>query len=147
MQVRMNEMLANLQQVDSKKKLVIDARSAGRFRGDEPETRPGMRGGHIPGSMNLPFMELVDSAGPTMKEKTVEELKQVFQKHGISIDSEQVARISEDSELLETYDGIIATCGSGITAAHIALAAFRLGQESIAIYDGRYVLLDSVHSV
>lgn len=98
--------------------VIIDARGPGRFRGDEPEPRPGLRQGHIPGSRNVPFTLIYNDDG-TMK--SVPELRAVFEAAGV--------------DLLRPA---IATCGSGITAASLALALERLGKRDWSVYDGSW---------
>jgi thiosulfate/3-mercaptopyruvate sulfurtransferase len=110
-----DRMLAN---VTSGREQVLDARSAGRFAGTEPEPRPGMRGGHIPGSRNLPFTELFN-ADRTFKSD--EEIKALFAKAGIDL-----------AKPLTT------TCGSGVTASVLALAGYLVGKDDIAVYDGSW---------
>ncbi|HHW33487.1 MAG TPA: 3-mercaptopyruvate sulfurtransferase [Paracoccus solventivorans] len=98
--------------------VIIDARGPGRFRGDEPEPRPGLRQGHIPGSRNVPFTLLYNDDG-TMK--SVPELRAVFEAAGV-----------------ELSRPAITTCGSGITAASLALALERLGKRDWSVYDGSW---------
>jgi len=98
---------------------VIDARSAGRFAGTEPEPRPGLRGGHIPGSKSLPFQQLVDSSTGTMHPLAA--LALAFAEAG-----------------LENSKPAVLTCGSGLTASILALALHRLGREPVAVYDGSW---------
>ncbi len=97
---------------------IVDARSAGRFEGAEPEPRPGLRAGHIPGSRNVPFSTLLNPDG-TMKPPA--ELKAVFEAAGVDL-----AR------------PIITSCGSGVTAAVVSLALSRLGHTENALYDGSW---------
>ncbi len=97
---------------------IADARPAGRFRGEEPEPRAGLRSGHIPGSCNIPFTSVLNSDG-TMK--PADQLRQVFQNAGLSDNRP-----------------IVATCGSGVTAAILALALAQLGKPHTAIYDGSW---------
>ncbi len=97
---------------------VVDARSAARFAGSEPEARPGVRPGHMPGAKNLPYSALYDSSG-LMKDDAG--LKAAFADAGV------------DPEM-----PIIATCGSGITASSILLAATKLGAKDLALYDGSW---------
>jgi len=97
---------------------VLDARSPGRFAGTEPEPRPGLRAGHIPGSRNLPFPELVDSEG---KLHSPEELARRFTAAGV--------------DLLKP---IVTSCGSGVTACTLALGLHRLGHRDYAVYDGSW---------
>lgn len=98
--------------------VIIDARGPGRFRGDEPEPRPGLRQGHIPGSRNVPFTLLYHDDG-TMK--SVPELRAVFEAAGVDLSRPAIT-----------------TCGSGITAASLALALERLGKRDWSVYDGSW---------
>jgi thiosulfate/3-mercaptopyruvate sulfurtransferase len=95
---------------------VVDARSAMRFRGEAPEPRAGLRSGHMPGALNVPFNEVVSADGFL---KSAAELREVF----------------ADVDLTRP---IITTCGSGVTAAVLALALARLGRDDVAIYDGSW---------
>lgn len=97
---------------------IVDARSGERFRGEAPEPRPGLRSGHIPGSTSLPSSSLYAPDG-TMK--PVAELAALL------------AAANAGSESAAT-----ATCGSGVTAAMIALARARLGRWDTAVYDGSW---------
>jgi thiosulfate/3-mercaptopyruvate sulfurtransferase len=97
---------------------VIDARSAGRFAGTEPEPRPGLRGGHIPESRNLPYTELVDAEGVLLPP---EELAARFARAGIDL-----------------HAPIVATCGSGVTAAALVHALYVLGHDATSLYDGSW---------
>ncbi len=102
----------------TKAEQVIDARSAGRFTATEPEPRAGLRGGHIPGSKNLPFDRLFNEDGTY---KPVEAIRTLFAEAGI-----------------DPAKPLVATCGSGITAAVLAFAAALLGHRKVAIYDGSW---------
>lgn len=97
---------------------VVDARGVPRFRAIEPEPRAGVRGGHIPRSLNVPYTELTNSNG-TMKSK--QELIQIFRSHGVDL-----ARPS------------VTTCGSGITAAIEMLAMLVAGAKDVSLYDGSW---------
>lgn len=97
---------------------VLDARSRGRFLGVEPEPRPGLRGGHIPGAGSLPFPELV---GPEGTVHETDELGRRFRAAGVDL-----AR------------PVILTCGSGVTACALALGLAVLGHRSFAVYDGSW---------
>ena len=97
---------------------IVDARSAPRFRGEAPEPRPGLRAGHIPGSVNLPFGNLLNPDG-TMKGP--EGLRAALAEAGVDLDRP-----------------VITTCGSGVTAAIITLALERLGHRRHALYDGSW---------
>ena len=96
---------------------VVDARSATRFRGEEPEPRPGVRPGHMPGAHNLHYASLQRDG----RLKSPEELENVFAEAGIDPDRP-----------------IVTTCGSGVTAAIIALALETLGQPARGLYDGSW---------
>lgn len=97
---------------------VLDARPAARFRGEAPEPRVGLRGGHMPGALSVPASALLDELG-VMREPG--ELAEILQKAGV--DPSRPA---------------ICSCGSGVTAAIIALALARLGYWDAAIYDGSW---------
>lgn len=98
---------------------IVDARGAARFRGESPEPRPGLRCGHIPGSINLPFTDLIDPR--TGKLLSVEGLRARFSERGVDIGQP-----------------IITTCGSGVTAAVPYLAASILGARALSLYDGSW---------
>ncbi len=97
---------------------VIDARSSGRFAGAEPEPRPGVRSGRIPGSLNLPFQQLYGPDGILLPRPA---LHDVFTKAGVDL-----ARPA------------ITSCGSGVTAAGLALGLHVLGHPDVAVYDGSW---------
>ncbi|WP_421702830.1 3-mercaptopyruvate sulfurtransferase [Aliiroseovarius sp.] len=119
---RQAQMIKDVTQVAAASKLgdyqIIDARSAGRFAGTEPEPREGLRGGHIPNSKNVPFGELLNADG-TMKDTA-----------GL-----QAAFDAAGADLTKP---VIASCGSGVTAAVICLGLERLGHDRHAIYDGSW---------
>lgn len=96
---------------------LLDARSAGRFNGTQAEPRPGLRSGHIPTSFNLPFTLCLD--GNVLKSSA--ELKMIFSKWITAMD-----------KLL------VFSCGSGVTACIIALAATEAGFSNLAVYDGSW---------
>ena len=96
---------------------VVDARSAGRFSGTAPEPVQGLRSGHMPGAINLPFTELLTQDN---RFKSVDELKRVFADAGIDL-----AR------------PIITSCGSGVTASIVSFALALLGSSSL-VYDGSW---------
>lgn len=95
---------------------VLDARSNGRFAGNEAEPRAGLRGGHMPGANNLPFTNLLDNGFF----KPVAELKT------------QLAAFAKPDQTL------IFSCGSGVTACHLALAAEVSGYKNLSVYDGSW---------
>ena len=111
------QMRANL---DNGKFQVLDARSEGRFEGIDHEPRPTEKRGHIPGSTNLPFTELLD-AGDNYCFRDAAALKAAFEKAGVDI-----------------RKPITASCGSGVTAAVLAFGLFLLGNEDAAVYDGSW---------
>ena len=98
---------------------IVDARSPGRFRGEEAEPRQGLRAGHMPGAINVFFRELLND-DQTMK--SPEELRAVFEAKGVDLTRP-----------------VISTCGSGVTAAIVSLALARLGHARNAVYDGSWV--------
>jgi thiosulfate/3-mercaptopyruvate sulfurtransferase len=97
---------------------IVDARSAARFAGAEPEPRAGLRSGHIPGSRNVPYREVLNPDG-TMK--SPEALRALFAAAGVDL-----AR------------PIVNTCGSGVTACILDLAQQRAGARRTAVYDGSW---------
>ncbi len=103
----------------SRREQVLDARSRGRFEGRNPEPRTGLRGGHIPDSLNLPFTDLLDSETQTMLPP--EEIRARLAAAGV-----------------EPKRPVTTTCGSGITAAVLALALHLTGHRDVAIYDGSW---------
>jgi thiosulfate/3-mercaptopyruvate sulfurtransferase len=105
--------------VERRAEQVVDARARGRFLATEPEPRPGLRGGHIPGSVCLPYDELFRRedgalAGPA-------ELRRAFEGAG-----------------LDLRRPVVATCGSGVSAAVLALGLHVLGRGDVAVYDGSW---------
>jgi len=97
---------------------IVDMRSAGRFAGTEPEPRAGLRGGHIPGSRNLPFNELVAADGTLLP---ADALRRRLVAAGI-----------------DASRPIVATCGSGTSACTLILALHLLGHDGVALYDGSW---------
>ena len=97
---------------------IVDARAPERFRGEAPEPRPGLRAGHIPGSLNLPFGRLLNQDGTL---KAPDDLREAFAQAGVDL-----AR------------PVITTCGSGVTAAILFLALERIGHQNHALYDGSW---------
>lgn len=95
---------------------IIDARAAGRFRGEVPEPRPGLHSGHIPNSLNVPFTLL--SADGRLKKP--EALKQTFIDQGVDLEKP-----------------VVASCGSGVTAAALVFALATLGIDA-KLYDGAW---------
>jgi thiosulfate/3-mercaptopyruvate sulfurtransferase len=111
----LDAMRANL---GSRSAQVLDARSAGRFTGTEPEPRAGLRGGHIPGSLNLPYETLYRPDGTL---KPPDELAAAVHTAGVDLGRP-----------------IVTTCGSGVTASVLALALHLLGRPDVAVYDGSW---------
>ncbi|XP_042549046.1 3-mercaptopyruvate sulfurtransferase [Dipodomys spectabilis] len=98
---------------------VVDARASGRFRGIEPEPREGIEPGHIPNSVNIPFTEFLTESG---LEKSPDEIRRLFEERKVDLSRP-----------------IVATCGSGVTACHVALGAYLCGKADVPIYDGSWV--------
>jgi thiosulfate/3-mercaptopyruvate sulfurtransferase len=96
---------------------IVDARPAPRFNGLVAEPRPGMRSGHIPGALNVPWTELVING----ELKTTDELNEIFARQGVDFERP-----------------IIASCGSGVTAAVVVLALTTLGVNGVSLYDGSW---------
>lgn len=97
---------------------IIDARSPGRFRGEEPEPRPGLRGGHMPNAKNVHFATVTNADG-TMK--SPDDLKALFEAAGVDLSKPAIT-----------------TCGSGVNAAILNLALERIGHRDHALYDGAW---------
>ncbi|WP_289030216.1 rhodanese-like domain-containing protein [uncultured Paraglaciecola sp.] len=96
---------------------VLDARSEGRFYGTAPEPREGLRSGHAPGAINLPFTELINGT----QLKSTPELNSIF-----------------ESLNVHPQEKLVFSCGSGVTACILALAASQLGYKHLAVYDGSW---------
>ncbi len=110
----LTQMRANLAAPEA---LVLDARAAPRFYGKTPEPRPGLRGGHIPGSRSLPFSEVLENG----RYRSPDALRRIFAAAGA--------------------DGtrpVITTCGSGLTACVLALGLSLAGLPEAAVYDGSW---------
>ena len=110
-----DQMLKNL---ETRALQVVDARGRARFNALEPEPRAGTRGGHIPGSLNVPYAELIKPNGTL---KTRDELRKVFAAHKVDLEQETVT-----------------SCGSGITAAIALLALTVAGVKNVSLYDGSW---------
>jgi len=96
---------------------VVDARSAGRFAGRDPEPRPDLRSGHMPGAFNVPYTEIVENGRLVSPER----IAQAFKKAGVDIDKP-----------------VITSCGSGVTAAILTLGLDALGKKAARVYDGSW---------
>jgi thiosulfate/3-mercaptopyruvate sulfurtransferase len=116
------ELVRNLTQmldlIENKQAAIIDARSAGRFEGRDAEPRAGLACGHIPGSFNVPFGQLLNPDGTF---KALSQISQVFIQTGVPLDKD-----------------LVTTCGSGVTAAILALGLAVLGHSDVAVYDGSW---------
>jgi len=97
---------------------LLDARGKGRFEATEPEPRPGMAGGHIPGARNLPFGKLYNEDGTF---KAPDEVRRLFAEPGI-----------------DASQPFVASCGSGVTASSLVFAAHLLGNDDAGLYDGSW---------
>ena len=111
-----DQVLANIESRDAQ---VIDARGSPRFTASVPEPRAGLRGGHIPGSVNLPYGDLLKAEDGTLLAAT--DLAKAFSQAGADLATP-----------------VIATCGSGVTAAALVFALHLLGKDDAAIYDGSW---------
>ncbi|MBK9509780.1 MAG: sulfurtransferase [Cytophagaceae bacterium] len=105
-----------LDNLENKEIQILDARSEGRFNGTAPEPRAGMRGGHMPNAGNIPFDQVLN--GHYLK--SPEDLKIIF-----------------DNKSKENQK-LVMTCGSGVTASILALAATISGRKDVAVYDGSW---------
>ncbi len=117
-----NHLVRDVTQVSAAAKLadheIIDARSAPRFAGTEAEPREGLRSGHIPGSRNVPFGQLLNKNG-TMK--SPKDCRAVFEAAGVDLSKPAIT-----------------SCGSGVTAAILSLALERMGKKDHSLYDGSW---------
>jgi thiosulfate/3-mercaptopyruvate sulfurtransferase len=117
------ELIRDLRQISanlsSHRETVVDARAAGRFEGSVPEPRPGLRGGHIPGSRNLPYDRMLDPTSKTLL--APERILAAFAQAGV-----------------DCRGPVVCSCGSGVTAAVLAFALFVAGKTDAAIYDGSW---------
>jgi len=104
--------------LQSRSEQVVDARSPSRFRGEEIEPRPGVQPGHIPGSVNVYYADVLTSEG-TMRSPS--ELRRLFAEAGVDLDHPTVT-----------------SCGSGVTAALVSLALEIAGAKDVALYDGSW---------
>ncbi len=97
---------------------IVDARAPARFRGEEPEPRPGLRAGHIPGAKNVHYKTLLNDDGTL---KSPDEIRRVFTEAGVDL-----------------RKPIITSCGSGVTAAILSFALELIGNRQHALYDGSW---------
>jgi thiosulfate/3-mercaptopyruvate sulfurtransferase len=110
-----DQMKTNL---STKAEQVLDARGAARFKGQEPEPRPGVRAGAMPGAYNLPFGGIFNEDGTYKKGDA---LKAAFEASGIDL-----------------AKPVVTTCGSGVTASTLAFGLHLLGKKNVAVYDGSW---------
>lgn len=111
-----NQIQAN---IETGEELVLDARAANRFDGSQPEARPGVEPGHIPGSTNLPYAEIVDAEAGTFRDANT--LRAAFDRVGV-----------DGSRTVAT------TCGSGVTACILGLGMHLVGRDNWVLYDGSW---------
>src|SRR5579859_940642 len=108
---------SQIQQMIAAHGQILDARSAGRFAGSLLEPRPGLSSGHMPGARSIPYTELVEDG----RFKPVEELRRIFANRGIDLEQP-----------------VTTTCGSGVTAAVLALGLEETGAKHVTLYDGSW---------
>lgn len=114
------EAVVNMQQVEqamNDKVQILDARAAPRFHAQAPEPRPGLHRGHIPGSINIPYGDLLENG----RFKSLEVLKKTFADKGVDTDAPTIV-----------------SCGSGVTAAVLAFGLQSLGASQVKLYDGAW---------
>ncbi len=109
------DMLANL---DSRAEQVVDARGAARFTGEMPDFRPDIAAGHIPGSRNVVFDQVLNADGTY---KTPDEIRAIFTAAGVDLSKP-----------------VVTTCGGGVTAAVLLFALELAGKQDVALYDGSW---------
>jgi thiosulfate/3-mercaptopyruvate sulfurtransferase len=107
-----------LKNIESQAEQVADARANGRFKGTDPEPRAGMRSGHIPGSVSLPFTQLL---GPDKMLLPADDIRSII-----------------DAASVDLTKPLVTSCGSGVTACVLALGCHLLGKDDVAIYDGSW---------
>lgn len=115
--------------ISNQKFTLVDARIPGRFNGTEPEPRPEIKPGHIPGSFNIPFTSIMGpcrTADGDVAEsgivKSPEELRKIFTEAGVKLSQP-----------------ITASCGTGVTACCLVLAAYLCGKQDVCVYDGSWL--------
>jgi thiosulfate/3-mercaptopyruvate sulfurtransferase len=109
--------LAQIKEKITTHQQILDARSAPRFNGTAPEPRPGLSSGHMPGATSVPFTDLVEDG----RLKSADKLQQLFAAKNIDL-----------------QQPITTTCGSGVTAAVIALGLGLAGAKNVSLYDGSW---------
>ncbi len=120
---RMNNMILRekaqvRRNLETNKEQVLDARSQGRYEGTTPEPREGLRGGRIPGSLNLPFDQLFKTDGSLL---AAADLQKAYTDAGIDMNKP-----------------VITSCGSGVTACVLAFGLHMLGHRFVSVYDGSW---------
>jgi thiosulfate/3-mercaptopyruvate sulfurtransferase len=109
--------LAQLKEKITNHQQILDARSAARFSGTAPEPRPGLSSGHMPGATSIPFNDLVEDG----RLKPADKLQQLF-----------------TAKKIDLQQPITTTCGSGVTAAVLALGLAVIGAKNVSLYDGSW---------
>jgi thiosulfate/3-mercaptopyruvate sulfurtransferase len=115
---RPGEIVIKQQILDGLPGSLIDARGKPRFEGTEPEPRPGLAPGHIPGARNIPYSVLYDEDGTF---KSTDEIRKIF-----------------EQAQADPTQPFVASCGSGVTAATLVFAAHLLGNDKARLYDGSW---------
>lgn len=123
---RVRDLTAVRSFMDSGAEQIVDVRSAGRYSGEEPEPRAGVRSGHMPRSVNLPFTELMTGG----KLQSPDGVRAALARAGVS-----------------TERPITASCSSGVTACILGLALSSIGNENWAVYDGSWTEWGSRHDL
>ncbi len=108
-----------LADVERRREQFVDARSPGRFNATEPEPRPGLRGGHAPGSINLPFLRLLNPKDKTML--PAEAIRAAFEGAGVDLSKP-----------------MLTSCGSGVTACILSLGLYLIGHKDVPVFDGSW---------
>ncbi|MAO55321.1 MAG: 3-mercaptopyruvate sulfurtransferase [Rhodospirillaceae bacterium] len=106
--------------LDNGRETIVDVRAAGRFAGTSPEPREGMRSGHMPGALSLPYGDLMNPEKNCVM-RSAEEIQTLVDKSGIDL-----------------KQPLVTSCGSGVTACYAALALYLIGKEDVAVYDGSW---------
>lgn len=112
-----DQLIDNLEKCEE---LVVDVRSPGRFNGTEPEPRHSLRGGHIPGSVNIPIPIIMNPEEYFML-RSAEEIRANLSRAG-----------------LDFSRPVVTSCGSGVTACVVSFALYLLGYPKVAVYDGSW---------
>jgi thiosulfate/3-mercaptopyruvate sulfurtransferase len=109
--------MQQVEQAMNDQRQILDARAALRFYAQAPEPRPGLHRGHIPGSINIPYGDLLENG----RFKSLEALKKTFDEKGVDINAPTIV-----------------SCGSGVTAAVLAFGLQSLGAKQVKLYDGAW---------